>query len=236
MIKLAINGAGGRMGSRIIALAKRDKEFLVTVGLEQTGHPQLGSTLAGVLITDDISFLKQVDCFIDFTQPAATLERLVTCVSLRLPMVIGTTGFDEAGVAKIKTASKKIPIVFSPNLSIGVNLVFKVVADLAGVLRNYQVKIIETHHVHKKDAPSGTAKKIAQIVEEASSHKVEDIKSIREGEIVGDHEIIFGSEFDSICLKHSAKTRDIFAQGALLAAKWVVHKRKGLYGMQDCLI
>lgn len=235
MIKLAINGACGRMGQRIIALSKRDKNFSVVVGLERLGHPQLGSTVDGVKISNDLNLLKQADCLIDFTLAQASLERLPACLSLHLPMVICTTGFSEQQIREIRQASKRIPIVFSPNMSLGVNLVFNLLRQMVSVLKDYNVKIIEAHHAHKIDAPSGTAKKMLEIIEEASSRRVQDIKSIREGEIVGDHEVIFDSEFDKISLRHSAKTRDIFAQGALLAARWVIHKRKGLYTMQDCL-
>ena len=235
MIKLAVNGACGRMGERIIALSKSDKDLSVVVGLERSGHPQLGSTVEGVKISNDIALLKQADCLVDFTVVTASLERLPDCLSLRLPMVIGTTGFNQEQVSQIRQAAKLIPIVFSPNMSLGVNLIFSLLPKMASALKGYQVRITEAHHVHKKDAPSGTAKKMLEIIEKASLRKIEDIKSIREGEIVGDHEVIFDSTFDTISLKHSAKTRDIFAQGALLAAKWVVHKRKGLFTIEDCL-
>ncbi len=235
MIKLAVCGAAGRMGSRIIALAKLDKAISVNLALERPNFSKEAVQVEGIRITDEIDKLSDVDCVIDFSQPGATLEHLKKCVSFKKPMVIGTTGFSEQEVGLIKEASKTIPIVFSPNMSIGVNVVFKVLKDLASTLKGYQIKIIEAHHTHKKDAPSGTAKKIAQIIENASGSKVSGIESIREGEIVGDHEIIFDAEFDTITLKHSAKSRDIFASGALAAAKWVINKKKGLFSMEDCI-
>lgn len=235
MIKLAVSGACGRMGSRIIALAKQDKGFSVVVALERKGHPKVSSQIEGLTITDDDSLLSRVDCVIEFTDPAASLNHLEKCLKFKRPMVIGTTGFDAKAVEIIAKTSENIPIVFSPNMSVGVNLVFKVVAEIARILRNYKIKIIEAHHIHKKDAPSGTAKRIAQIITEATSKKVNDIQSIREGEIIGDHEIIFDGPFDKITLKHSAKSRDIFAQGALIAAKWLILKKNGLYSMGDCL-
>ncbi len=235
MIKLAVSGAAGRMGSRIINLAKRDKDIKVVIGLERKGHPKLSSDIDGIKISDDDSLISQADCVIEFSDANATLLHLNKCVSLKLPMVIGTTGIDDKGLQEIQKASKVIPIVFSPNMSVGVNLIFKLVKDAAGILKNYKVKIIEAHHAHKKDAPSGTAKKIAEVIEEASKEKVSNIESIRQGEIVGDHEIIFDSQFDTISIKHSAKSRDIFAAGALIAAKWIVAKPAGLYSMQDCL-
>lgn len=235
MIRLAVCGAAGRMGSRIIALAKGDKELSVKLALERPDYSDSPVKIQGLAITYDTSKFSQVDCVVDFTQPQATLEHLKTCVALKRPMVIGTTGFSEQETKTIADAARVIPVVFSPNMSIGVNLVFKVVKDMATTLKDYKVRIIEAHHVHKKDAPSGTAKKIAEIIESCTDKKVEDIKSIREGEIVGEHEVIFESEFDTVSLKHCAKSRDVLALGALTAAKWVVTKEKGLFNMQDCL-
>ncbi|MBU2541102.1 MAG: 4-hydroxy-tetrahydrodipicolinate reductase [Candidatus Omnitrophica bacterium] len=235
MLKLAVSGACGRMGSRIIALAKNDKELSVAVCLERKGHAKLASQIEGMSITDDYSLVSGVDCVIEFTEPEATLKNLETCLKYKRPMVIGTTGLKQESIAVINKAAGTIPIVLSVNMSVGVNLVFKVVKELANVLSDYEIKIIEAHHIHKKDAPSGTAKKIAQIIKEARGKAAEDIQSIREDEIVGDHEIIFDGQFDRVSLKHSAKSRDIFAQGALIAAKWVVSKECGLYTMADCL-
>lgn len=235
MIKLAVCGAAGRMGSRIIALAKLDKAISVKIALERPNLSKETAQIEGIKITDDTDKLSEVDCVIDFSQPQATMEHLKKCVSFKKPMVIGTTGFSEQEVKLIKEASKTIGIVFSPNMSVGVNVVFKALKDLASTLKDYKVKIIEAHHTHKKDAPSGTAKKIAEIVEGASGNKVSGIESVREGEIVGDHEIIFDGEFDKITLKHSAKSRDIFASGALAAAKWVALREKGLFSMEDCI-
>ncbi len=150
-------------------------------------------------------------------------------------MVIGTTGLTDAQTKEIEVAANKLPIVFSTNMSIGVNLLFKLVKETAAKLsKDYSVRIIEAHHIHKKDAPSGTAKHLAAIVGN-TGFKVADIKSIREGEIIGDHEVVFDSGVDTIRLSHSAKTRDIFAKGALAAAKWLVKKKPGLYSMQDVL-
>lgn len=235
MIKLAVCGAAGRMGSRIISLAKLDKAIIVKIALERPDFSKEAAQIEGIKITQDTDKFSEVDCVIDFSQPAATLEHLRKCVSLKKPMVIGTTGFSEQEVKLIKEASKAIPIVFSPNMSIGVNTVFKVLKDLASALKGYKVKIIEAHHTHKKDAPSGTAKKLAEIIEGACGSKVSEIQSIREGEIVGDHKIVFDGDFDTITLKHCAKSRDIFASGALAAAKWVVRKEKGLFSMEDCI-
>ncbi|MEW6170359.1 MAG: 4-hydroxy-tetrahydrodipicolinate reductase [Candidatus Omnitrophota bacterium] len=238
MIKLVISGACGKMGSRILNLAQKDKDFKIIAGLEQKNHPQVGKIINNVLISSNQEDLKNADCFVDFTTPLGTLENLAVALKYKKPLVIGTTGFSPGQTKGIKKASKKIPIVFSPNMSIGVNLFFRLVRELTSKLsKDYKVNIIEAHHVHKKDAPSGTAKKIKQIIDEFGQQKVLGVQSIREGEIVGDHKVIFESDFDKIELFHSAKTRDIFAQGALVAAKWLVKNKKknGLYDMGDIL-
>ncbi|MCK9573170.1 MAG: 4-hydroxy-tetrahydrodipicolinate reductase, partial [Candidatus Omnitrophica bacterium] len=226
----------GKMGQRIFALAGEDKNFKVVIGLEKKGHPEVGKTINGVRVVDNPEEIKECDCVIDFTVAAATLENLPYIAKHKKYAVIGTTGIDESQQARLKEASKKIAIVFSPNMSIGVNLLFSLAKTAAKTLRGYKVLIEEAHHIHKKDAPSGTAKRIAQIInEEGLSCQAEDIRAIREGEIVGDHRIILESEVDRIELFHHAKTRDIFVKGALIAAKWVIDKEPGLYSMDDVL-
>lgn len=233
MIRLAVSGACGKMGSRIISLAEGEAGFKLVAALEAKGHPRLGEFIQGVKISDNPEEVQNADCLIEFTHPAATIEHLGFAVKYKKPMVIGTTGLSEEEKARIKTAAEKIPIVFSPNMSIGVNLLFSLVKEAAARLSDgYTVNIIEAHHTHKKDAPSGTAKKLAEIVQETAKRKAEEIKSIREGEIVGDHRVVFDSPFDTIELSHSAKTRDIFAKGALRAAGFVVKQKPGLYDMQ----
>jgi len=221
MIKLAISGYKGKMGQRITALAQEDKQFNITAKIE---------------IGDSIEAIKNADALIEFTTPAATMEHLKACVKFSKPVVIGTTGILENELSKIRLASKRIPILFSPNMSIGVNSLFALVRMAANKLGlDYEVDIVETHHVHKKDSPSGTAKQLAQIVKDAGGKGVKDIKAIREGEVVGDHRIIFESPVDRLELFHSAKTRDIFVLGALKAAKFIVGKKPGLYSMEDVL-
>lgn len=223
MIKICVSGSKGKMGLRIIELAKKDSEF----------------ALAGVFDIDGDAetSIKKSDCLIEFTTPKATMEHITLCEKYKKAIVIGTTGLSDAEKGCIKEASRNIPIVFSPNMSIGVNLLFKLVEMSAKTLDlNYSVKIKEAHHVHKKDAPSGTAKELANIIKDSRGDDIDiPIESIREGEVVGDHSILFESSMDKIELVHSAKTRDIFAQGALVAAKFVAKKRSGLFTMQDVL-
>jgi len=236
MIKLAISGCQGRMGSRIMGLAFNDLDFAVVCILETKNHPAINSKIKHLTITDNSYQIKEADVLIEFTTPAATLEHLKDCLQYKRAMVIGTTGLNTAQIDQIKEAAKEVPIVFSPNMSVGVNIFLRLLKETAQKLpSDYLVKIVEAHHIHKKDAPSGTAKQLAQIIKEARGEEVKDIQSIREGEIVGDHRVFFEGPFDIIELRHSAKTRDIFAQGALVAAKWTANKRPGFYSMQDVL-
>jgi len=236
MVNLGISGVCGRMGDRILNLAKNDKKFNVIFGLEKKGHPQIGEVIEGIEVTDDMENISSCDCLIEFSSPSATLEHISTVLKYNKCIVIGTTGFSKEDMSVIEESAAKVPIFISPNMSIGVNVLFRIVKEAASVLKNYKIYIEEAHHVHKKDAPSGTAKKLADILnEEGFNIKYENIISIREDEIVGDHSVVFKSEVDHMELSHSAKTRDIFAQGALTAAKWIVSKPNGLYSMDDVL-
>ena len=236
MIKVGVSGAGGKMGKRIIALASDSKDLKVVFGLEDKNHPQVGKTIDKVKISADFGSIKACDCLIDFSAPSATLEYLNYAVKFKKCMVIGTTGLDKRAEDKIREAAKSIAIVFSPNMSIGVNLLFRLLKIAAGTLKSYRAGIEEAHHIHKKDSPSGTAKRIAEIInEQGFDIKIEDIKADRYDEVIGDHKVVFESEVDKFELSHSAKTRDIFVQGALLAAGWIVGKRSGLYSMEDVL-
>ena len=236
MIKLAISGCQGRMGQRILDLAQKAKTFQISCLLENKDRPEVKDTTQGFPVYFDTSALKGSKVLIEFTTPEATLEHLKACQKYGVGMVIGTTGLTPAQVTQIKKSAAKIPIVFSSNMSVGVNLVFGLIRR-AGLItgKDYDMYLTETHHVHKKDAPSGTAKTMAEIAEAAAKNKVRDIASIREGEVIGDHTITFDSGVDRIAISHHAKTRDIFAQGALVAAKFLSKKKKGLFNMQDVL-
>ena len=237
MIKLAISGCQGRMGQRIKLLAFQDRTFKVSALLEHPDHPLFNKKISKLPIYSDAFLaLKSSNVLIEFTTPEATIEHISACLKNKVNMVIGTTGLNEAEIKTIKAASKKIAIVFSSNMSVGVNILFKLTELTASKTKMlYTINMTEAHHVHKKDAPSGTAKTLAQIAEAASGQKVHNIRSIREGEIIGDHTVIFESEEDIITLTHQAKTRDIFAKGALVAAKFLVKKKNGLFNMQDVL-
>lgn len=244
MIRIGIAGACGKMGRRIGSLCLKDSEVELSAAVEIESSPELGKDFgevlggdkAGLLVTSDLEgALSGVDCLIDFTLPEATLGNLASCSNNKVPMVIGTTGMGEEGEEKIKETSKKIPIVFSPNMAIGVNVVFKIVAEAARALgKDFKIKVDETHHVHKKDSPSGTAKMIAKVIKDSSGEEPE-VEAFREGEVIGNHGIVFDSEFENIEIRHDAKTRDVFAAGAIEAAKFTAGKPAGLYSMKDVL-
>jgi 4-hydroxy-tetrahydrodipicolinate reductase len=235
MIKLAVSGCQGRMGQRITQLAIADKDFKITTLLEHKDHPQAQGLVGGIKIQTDPAALKGCDVLIEFTSPQATLEHLTFCQKYKVKMVIGTTGLKKEEIEQIQKASSAIPLVFSSNMSVGVNLLFRLAQLLSAKTPNYEIRIIEAHHIHKKDAPSGTAKTLAETIEKNSNHRVKDIQAIREGEIVGDHKVIFESAEDTLIIEHHAKTRDIFAKGSLVAAKFLRDKTKGLFTMQEVL-
>lgn len=236
MIRLAVSGCQGRMGQRITHLALEDKAFQVTTLLEHKDHPKVSEPIQDIKISTTPDDLKGSDVLIEFTTPEATLKNLNACLTHGVKMVIGTTGFTAQEVEQLQKASETIAIVFASNMSIGVNILFKLAQELAEKTpESYAVKITEAHHVHKKDAPSGTAKTLAEIVETHSHRKVSDIDSLREGEIIGDHKVIFESPEDTLIINHHAKNRDIFAKGALVAAKFLGDKNKGMFNMQDVL-
>ena len=222
MIRICVSGSEGKMGSRIIALAKEDGDLQVTGQFDIDGKAEAS--------------IENSDCLIDFTSPKATMENLALCEKLKKPMVIGTTGLSEEEKAKIKEASIGIPVVLSANMSTGVNLLFKLIEDASKVLgEDYEVNIVEAHHAEKKDAPSGTAKEMARIVKSVKGGAEVPIDSVREGEIIGEHTITFESDVDLLEITHSAKTRDIFVKGALKAAKFISGKKSGLFTMKDVL-
>lgn len=263
-IALAVSGARGRMGSRILTLASQDSDFRVTAALETEGHPDLGKDIGellglgknGVKLSSSAgAALRQSDLLIEFTTPQATVAHLKECVSAGKPIVIGTTGLSEKEMGELQAASKKIPVLLSPNMSVGVNLLFELVQDAARRLGpSYEVEIVETHHRGKKDSPSGTAKRLAELIAEAHKLSLEKvamygrkgiadsrppsqigIHSVRAGDVVGDHTVIFATEGERLEFTHRASSRDTFALGALRAARFLVGKKPGLYSLRDVL-
>ncbi|HTZ10760.1 MAG TPA: 4-hydroxy-tetrahydrodipicolinate reductase [Candidatus Margulisiibacteriota bacterium] len=235
MIKLGIAGVCGKMGRRIFELASYDRDFEVTFALEKKGTPAIGKDIGKLKISSTSDGLFLVDVFVDFTVPEATEVNLDYVARYKKPLVLGTTGLSEAQIKKVEEVSNVVPVVFSPNMSIGVNTLFSILPELAKRLGpDYSIEIVEAHHKNKKDAPSGTAKKLAQVITEVTRKEI-PTHSLRLGDIFGDHTVIFCGNSERIEVKHQAHSRDLFAVGALKAVKWIFGKPAGLYSMQDVL-
>jgi len=235
MIKLGIAGVCGKMGRRIFELASYDKDFEVALVLERKGIPQIGKELGKIKISSSPDGVFLIDVFLDFTTPEATEVNLDYIARYKKALVLGTTGLNDAQLKKIQDIAAIVPVVFSPNMSIGVNVLFTMLPEIVKRLGpDYNIEIVEAHHKAKKDAPSGTAKKFGQILADATKREI-PIHAVRLGDIVGDHTIIFCGNSERIEIKHQAHSRDLFALGALKAAKWVMGKPQGLYSMQDVL-
>src|SRR3989338_9173236 len=228
MVTIAVNGAAGRMGSRILALAAQaPKKYKVGGSFD---HAKRG------LSPLSPEGLKKVDVLIDFSSPEGTDQSLRACVSSKTKLVIGTTGLGPQTQEDVKKASKVIPIIYSANMSVGINLVAEALELLASRLgREFKISITEAHHIHKKDAPRGTALLLKNAM--AVAGKAIEIKSIREGEIVGDHTVLFSGPAETIEITHRAQSRDVFALGALRAAVFLAKSGKPgkLYSMRDVL-
>jgi 4-hydroxy-tetrahydrodipicolinate reductase len=175
------------------------------------------------------------DAMVDFSVPEAALDRLDECVKTGTPAVICTTGFTDEQKARIAEAARKLPVLLSSNMSVGVNLLFKRVPEIAKALgKDYDIDIVETHHRFKKDAPSGTAKTLAERIEAATGRKP-NVHAVRSGDVVGEHRIVFGSLGDTIEVVHRASSRDLFARGAIVAAQWLASAPPGLHSMLDVI-
>jgi len=235
MIKLGITGACGKMGRRIFELAAFDKDLEVALALEKKGTPLIGKELGRLKVSSNLDGLFLVDVLVDFTLPEATDEHLDYVAKYKKALVLGTTGLSDAQKNKVEEISKIVPIVFTPNMSIGVNVLFLILPEIAKKLGpDYNVEIVEAHHKAKKDAPSGTAKKMVELITQVTKKNI-PTHSIRLGDIFGDHTVVFCGNSERIEIKHQAHSRDLFVVGALKAAKWVFQKPAGLYSMQDVL-
>lgn len=236
MIKLGIAGACGRMGRRIFELASSDKEFEIMLALEKKGTALIGREMGRVKVSSNQDGLFLIDVFVDFTLPEAVETNLDYVARYKKALVLGTTGLSDAQLSKVEEISKVVPVVFSPNMSIGVNVLFDILPEIAKRLGlDYGIEIVEAHHKAKKDSPSGTAKKLGQVLQEAAKREI-PIHAIRLGDIAGDHTVIFCGNSERIEIKHQAHSRDVFALGALKAAKWIMNKPAGLYSMRDVLL
>lgn len=264
MSRIAVAGARGRMGSRIVALAGQYEGLKLTGAFEKTGHKDTGRDVGelsgvgalGVKLAGSIDeVMEEADVIIDFTHAGSTLEHLKAASGRGKAMVIGTTGFTKDDMAEIRSLAGKAPCVLASNMSLGVNLLLRVLGDIARALGDdYDIEIVEAHHRLKKDAPSGTALRMAEVLAGAVGRDLDEvavyarkgmigqrsrkeigIQTIRAGDIVGEHTVIFGGLGERIEVTHRASSRDTFARGALRAALWLEGKPAGLYDMQDVL-
>ncbi len=264
MIRVAVSGAAGRMGRQIIAMVTDDEQMTVSGALEARTHPTLGGdcgSCAGkapnrVVITDDMSrALEGADVVIDFTAPGSSVAVIAEAARRGIPAVSGTTGLSDDDILAVTKHSEKIPIVMTPNMSVGVNLLFALSDEVARVLGDdYDVEIIEAHHNQKVDAPSGTARRLFEIVSRALKRDPLQvgiygrqgmigkrprneigIHAVRAGDIVGEHTVLFATDGERIELVHRLSNRMPLARGAVRAAKWVIDRDPGLYDMHDVL-
>jgi len=246
-IKLVISGCCGRMGRSIALLAANDAGFTLAGALETSGHASLGRDLGmaighpadlGVRVVSDArAAMSGGDVVVEFTTPEVTVAHAQLARDLRKPMVIGTTGLSDAQLETLRLIAQAVPIVLSPNMSPGVNVLVELVQAAAQRLGEYDVEVVESHHKQKKDAPSGTAKRLAEVLAAARKRLPGTIPvhAVRAGDIVGDHTVIFAGPSERLELTHRAHTRDVFARGALRAARFVVEQKPGLYDMSDVL-
>lgn len=260
-IRIAINGAAGRMGQRLVALGHADPELEITAALEAVGHPQLGTDAGqvagigpiGVLLSSTLS--ESVDVMIDFSTPAGTDAVLSACQSRKIPLVLATTGLEEAQRAHVHQAARSIPLLWAPSMSLAVNLAMKLSQVAARVLKDHatgaDVEIIERHHRFKEDAPSGTALKFGELIAEIMGqtthqhgregrpgkrpHGEIGYHALRTGDNPGEHTIVFGMLGETLELTVRASNRDCYAHGALAAARFVAGQNPGLYSMNDLL-
>ena len=262
-MRIAIAGSAGRMGRTLIEAVQLADDMRLAVALERAGSPFIGRDAGelvgapcGVAITDDFdAALAEADCLIDFTRPAGTLAHLAACRRRNVAMVIGTTGMETEQKLQIQDASRDIPIVFAPNMAVGVNLVFKLLDVAARILnQGYDIEVIEAHHRHKVDAPSGTALRMGEVVAEALGRDLKGcavygregltgerdsstigFATVRGGDIVGDHTVLFAGIGERVEITHKAASRMPYAQGSLRAARFLAGRKNGLFDMQDVL-
>ncbi len=249
-IKVAINGAAGRMGRIISEVIDRREDMIITHAYDRPDSTDITKHLCEIsssqsqVIVEPSSMIGEgrFDVLIDFSTPTSVINAVQHCLQAERPMVIGVTGFSETQKEELQTSAKEIPILMSPNMSIGVNLCFDLLARVAQTDwgKNAQVEIVETHHRNKKDKPSGTALRMGEIIAEKKDVDLSDIpmKSYREGEIMGEHKVFFSTNNECIELRHEAMDRSPFANGAVHAAWWIVNtkpKPGRIYTMNDVI-
>ena len=253
---LAIVGAAGRMGNKIITLAAESGRFDIIAAIDQHGHPDIGKKIGPVdiLLSDEFPTLA-ADIVIDFSLPQAFEGTIEYCLKYEVALVSGTTGLSQEQLQTITEAARKIPIVYATNMSVGMNVLFSIAGRVASMLgSDYDIEIVEQHHRFKKDAPSGTALTLAENICKATNRDFPGalnygrsgkealreageigVHAVRVGDITGIHSIIFGALGETVTINHSANSRDTFVRGALRAAKWLTGKKPGLYSMAEVI-
>lgn len=265
MIRAVVAGVGGKMGSRILNALRAEEDFAITGAFEKPESPQVGldaGLLSGagpleVTVAPGIekALERGADVVIDFTAPNASLHHAKVCAQKKVALVVGTTGFSPPAKAELAGHALKIPLLLAPNMSVGVNVLFRLVGDAARALgKGYEVEIFEMHHRAKKDAPSGTALRLAEVAADALGLDPQracvyqrhgdtgarapgtiGVQALRGGDVVGEHTVLFLADGERLELSHKATSRENFARGAVRAARWLYGKKPGLYDMQDVL-
>lgn len=261
-VKAIVVGAAGKMGSRIIHIIRETPSIELYRAFERSDHPSIGRDIGELIglgklgIPLEGGWKKEGgDVIINFSNPTASLESLEFAGETGLAIVIGTTGFSQEQMEKVKALSKNVRCVLAPNMSVGMNLMFRIVQDVARVLGpEYDIEILEAHHRLKKDSPSGTAVKLGELIAGAMGRSLDQVgiygrkgmigertkeeigmQVVRAGDIVGEHTVLFGGVGERLEIIHRAHSRDNFARGAVKAALWIVNQPNGLYDMQDVL-
>ena len=255
-MKVAVAGAAGRMGQALVEALRGDRQLELAGALEAQGNPLVGSKISGIsVLSDPVAALAEVDVLIDFTRPDPTLAHVRACRQLGRSMVIGTTGFSPAQKKEIEAAAAAIPIVMAANFAVGVNALYKLAETAARILgEGYDVEIIEAHHRHKVDAPSGTALQLGKAIASVlgrdlgkaaayGRHGEPGVRpageigfhAVRGGDIVGEHTVLFAGIGERIELTVRSQSRATYAAGALRAARWLAGRKPGLYDMRDVL-
>ncbi|MGM0441438.1 MAG: 4-hydroxy-tetrahydrodipicolinate reductase [Elusimicrobiota bacterium] len=251
MLKIGVSGGRGRMGQKITGLILDNPDLKLSGVLENPDHGDCGKTIDGIKVSSDIEeVVKKSDVMIDFSSPENTLKVAKVCSAEKVKLVIGTTGFTKKQKEKIKKYASSVPVLLAPNMSVGVNIIFKIAKEISQSIPGYEKEIVEAHHNKKADAPSGTAQKLADIISKKEDRQVYGrkgrvgerdknevgIHAVRGGNIVGEHTVMWIGPHDRIELTHRASSRGLFASGAVRAALWLAGEEKNrLYSMQDVL-
>jgi len=252
MIRIILCGCAGRMGREIIAAAEGRDDLKIVCGIEAPGNRSIGASISGIPVSDDLAAaLDQGDVMVDFTGRASAIANLDKWIGTGRPCVIGSTGFTVEETAAIQKTSAKIPVFLAPNMSLAVNHLYDLVRETALKLADSEIEIVETHHRGKKDAPSGTAREICRIIQEVRpgtrviygregdvgerKREIICVNSVRGGDVIGEHRVLFFGAGEFIELRHFATSRQCLAQGCLYAVRFMIGKTPGFYGMKELL-